>query len=268
MSTQKVKLSVEGASKVFRLRSGGTGAGSFLPVLRRVSFEVYENEIVTLVGESGCGKTTLLRSIQGLVRLDSGVIRVNGETVTAPDRNRGFVFQQANLLPWRTARQNIEFGLELQGIGRKDRVARAQELLELVGLGGAGNQYPHELSGGMQQRIGLARALAINPAILLMDEPFSALDAQTRELLQQELLRIREKTRTTVLFVTHDLDEAIYISNRVIVLAPKPGRIERIIDVPFPRSRPDLGTLRGEPEFRRIRSEIWNLIRHPESEAA
>jgi NitT/TauT family transport system ATP-binding protein len=209
-------------SKTFRVRGGGETPDHLLPVLRHISFDVAEGEIVSLIGESGCGKTTLLRIVQGLVRLDRGVIRVDGKPVTEPGRDRGFVFQQATLLPWRTARANVEFGLELQGLPASQRHQKAQELLELVGLGMAGEQFPHQLSGGMQQRVGLARALAIDPSILLMDEPFSALDAQTREVLQRELLRIQNETGKTILFVTHDLDEAIYLSNRVIVLGAKP----------------------------------------------
>ena len=262
MQSGRVKLSVEDVSKTFRVRGGRYAEDSLLPVLRHISFDVKEGEIVSLVGESGCGKTTLLRIVQGLVRLDAGNIRVDGAQVTAPGRDRGFVFQQASLLPWRSARQNIEFGLELQGVARGPRGDRAQALLKLVGLEAAGEQFPHQLSGGMQQRVGLARALAIDPAILLMDEPFSALDAQTREVLQRELLRIQAETGKTVLFVTHDLDEAIYLSNRVIVLGAKPGRIKMIIDIPFASPRPELPELRGDPRFQRIRSEMWALIRN------
>jgi NitT/TauT family transport system ATP-binding protein len=165
-------------------------------------------------------------------------------------------------LPWRSARQNVEFGLELQGVPAGERARRAQSLLKLVGLGHASDQYPHQLSGGMQQRIGLARALAIDPAILLMDEPFSALDAQTREVLQKELLRIHDETGKTTLFVTHDLDEAIYLSDRVVVLAAGPGRVKKIIDVPFVRPRPDLPELRRNPAFHEIRSAMADLIRN------
>lgn len=182
MANDSVKLSVRNVRKAFSLRAGiGSGKDDkdrLLQVLGNISFDVRQGEIVSLIGESGCGKTTLLRIIQGLIRLDSGSILVDGAAVKAPGRDRGFVFQQASLLPWRTARKNVEFGLELQGIPKAERTRRAAELLELIGLGHAAEQYPHELSGGMQQRIGLARALAIDPAILLMDEPFSALDAQ------------------------------------------------------------------------------------------
>jgi NitT/TauT family transport system ATP-binding protein len=268
---RKVKLAIQEVSKTFRVRGGAGQKASLLPVLRQLSFDVYENEVVSLIGESGCGKTTLLRIVQGLVRLDSGTILVDGKRVEGPGRDRGFVFQQATLLPWRTARQNIEFGLELQKVDRAARTRRARELLELVGLGAAGEQFPHQLSGGMQQRIGLARALAIDPAILLMDEPFSALDAQNREVLQQELLRIQRSTGKTILFVTHDLDEAIYLSDRIIVMGAKPGRIKRVIDVPFDRPRIELPQLRGDPVFQAMRAEIWDLIRNtpaPAREAA
>jgi NitT/TauT family transport system ATP-binding protein len=259
---RKVKLAIQEVSKTFRVRGSAGQKATLLPVLRQLSFDVYENEIVSLIGESGCGKTTLLRIVQGLVRLDSGTILVDGKQVEGPGRDRGFVFQQATLLPWRTARQNIEFGLELQHVDRAARARRARELLELVGLAAAGEQFPHQLSGGMQQRIGLARALAIDPAILLMDEPFSALDAQNREVLQQELLRIHRSTGKTILFVTHDLDEAIYLSDRIIVMGAKPGRIKRVIDVPFERPRIDLAQLRGNPVFQEMRAEIWDLIRN------
>jgi len=272
MRADSVKLSVRNVRKAFRLRAGLAGGQDgkdrLLQVLGNVSFDVGQGEIVSLIGESGCGKTTLLRIIQGLIHLDSGSILVDGTPVKSPGRDRGFVFQQASLLPWRTARQNIGFGLELQGIPKADRARRAMELLELVGLGQAADQYPHELSGGMQQRVGLARALAIDPAILLMDEPFSALDAQTREVLQIELMRIHEQVEKTTLFVTHDLDEAIYLSDRVVVLAAKPGRVKQILDVPFEHPRPELAELRIDPKFQEIRREMWSLIRVPGQVAA
>jgi NitT/TauT family transport system ATP-binding protein len=261
MTNNPIKLSVQNISKTFRLRGVGAGKESLLPVLRNISFDVRQGEIVSLIGESGCGKTTLLRIIQGLVRFDAGAVQVDGVSVTKPGRDRGFVFQHASLLPWRSARYNIEFGLELEGVAAAERAARAESLLKLVGLAHAGDQFPHQLSGGMQQRIGLARALAIDPAILLMDEPFSALDAQTREILQSELLRIHGATEKTTLFVTHDLDEAIYLSDRVVVLGAKPGRVKEIIDIPFPHPRPTLPELRAEPRFHEIRGVMWSLIR-------
>ena len=256
-----VKLTVEGVSKTFRIRGKDRDSSELLPVLRNISFDVKEGEIVSLIGASGCGKTTLLRIVQGLVRHDVGTIKVDGHAVAGPGRDRGFVFQQASLLPWRTARANVEFGLELQGISREARAQKADALLELVGLGHAGNQYPYELSGGMQQRVNLARALVMDPKILLMDEPFDALDAQTREVMQEELLGIWQKARKTILFVTHDLDEALYLSNRVVVLAAKPGRIRKIIDIPFASPRPELPELRGDTAFQHIRQEMWDLIR-------
>jgi NitT/TauT family transport system ATP-binding protein len=261
MENAAVKLSVRDVRKTFRVRGGSEVADGYLNVLGGVSFDVKQGEIVSLIGESGCGKTTLLRIVQGLIKLDSGSISVDGTPITKPGRDRGFVFQQASLLPWRTARQNIEFGLELMGLPKAQRLERANALLELVGLGHAAHQYPHQLSGGMQQRVGLARALAIDPAILLMDEPFSALDAQTREVLQSELLRIHGETGKTTLFVTHDLDEAIYLSDRIVVLAAKPGRVKKIITVPFAHPRPELPELRGDPVFQEIRADIWSLIR-------
>jgi NitT/TauT family transport system ATP-binding protein len=263
VAAEALKLSVREVSKSFRLRGGAASRDRLLNVLRGVSFDVRQGEIVSLIGESGCGKTTLLRIIQGLVRLDAGEVQVDGRAVSAPGRDRGFVFQQASLLPWRSALANVEFGLELQGVGKSERQQRAMALLELVGLAHAADQYPHQLSGGMQQRIGLARALAIDPAILLMDEPFSALDAQTREVLQHELMRIHEHTAKTTLFVTHDLDEALYLSDRVVVLAAKPGRVKHIIQVPFPHPRPELTELRADARFQEIRAQMWSLIRTP-----
>ena len=261
MAGSAQKLVVRDVTKSFHIRGRRGAQDRILNVLGGVSFDVAQGELVSIIGESGCGKTTLLRIIQGLIRLDSGSILVDGVPVSKPGRDRGFVFQHASLLPWRSARQNVEFGLELQGMPAKERTQRAQDLLELVGLSHATDQYPHQLSGGMQQRIGLARALAIDPAILLMDEPFSALDAQTREVLQDELVRIHDETAKTTLFVTHDLDEAIYLSDRVVILAARPGRVKQIIDIPFPHPRPELPELRSDPRFHEIRGAMASLIR-------
>ena len=261
MNNRPVKLAVRDVAKSFRIRGRRPSQDRILNVLGGVSFDVGQGELVSIIGESGCGKTTLLRIIQGLVHLDSGLILVDGVPVSKPGRDRGFVFQHASLLPWRSARHNVEFGLELQGIAPAERASRAESLLNLVGLAHAADQYPHQLSGGMQQRIGLARALAIDPAILLMDEPFSALDAQTREVLQDELLRIHAETEKTTLFVTHDLDEAIYLSDRVVVLAAKPGRVRQIVDIPFGYPRPALPDLRSDPVFHDLRTFMSSLIR-------
>lgn len=266
MPSENQKLSVRHVGKSFRIRGQHGSPDRMLNVLGDVSFDVKEGELVSLIGESGCGKTTLLRIVQGLIRLDTGSILVDDVPVTKPGRDRGFVFQQASLLPWRTALHNVEFGLELQSMPPKERSERARKLLELVGLGQAADRYPHQLSGGMQQRIGLARALAIDPAILLMDEPFSALDAQTREVLQLELLRIHAETKKTTLFVTHDLDEAIYLSDRIVVLAARPGRVKRILEIPFAYPRPALPEMRGDPLFQEIRGLIWSLISSSQTE--
>jgi NitT/TauT family transport system ATP-binding protein len=266
MAGEHVKLAVRHVNKSFRIRGRREAEDRILSVLGDVTFDVRQGEVVSLIGESGCGKTTLLKIIQGLIRMDGGIVLVDGVTVTRPGRDRGFVFQHASLLPWRNALHNVEFGLELQGIPAAERTQRARKLLGLVGLERAADQYPHQLSGGMQQRIGLARALAIDPAILLMDEPFSALDAQTREVLQAELLRIHAETAKTTLFVTHDLDEAIYLSDRVVVLAARPGRVVEEIDIRFAHPRPELPELRGNPVFQEIRAHIWSLIRSSEPE--
>jgi len=255
------RLAVNDVSKTYRVGRGDSGEAKLLPVLRHVSFEVRESEIVSIIGESGSGKTTLLRIVQGLLKADRGTVTVDGKVVTGPGYDRGIVFQQANLLPWRDARTNVEFGLELKGMSKTERKAKADEYLRLVGLGDFARSYPHELSGGMQQRIGLARALAIDPDILLMDEPFSALDAQTREVLQRELLRIQQLTRKTILFVTHDLDEAVYLSDRIVVMGARSTGVRDILDVPLARPRKDLTLLRGDPEFTALRDRIWHGIR-------
>jgi NitT/TauT family transport system ATP-binding protein len=263
---EQSSLSVEGVCKSYR--SSQAGPGRVLNVLRNVEFEVRPREIVAIVGESGCGKTTLLRIIQGLVGADRGTVSVNGRPVRGPGADRATVFQQANLLPWRTARKNVEFGLEVQGHDKAARASRARELLELVGLAGFENHYPHQLSGGMQQRIGVARALATDPDVLLMDEPFSALDAQTREVLQAELLAVLERTGKTIVFVTHDLDEAIFLSDRVVVMAARPGRVQAVIQVPFERPRPSLPELRALATFQELRQHIWSMIASKQVESA
>ncbi|MEV6522905.1 ABC transporter ATP-binding protein [Longispora sp. NPDC051575] len=228
--------------------------------LSDISLDIRAGEFVALVGPSGCGKSTLLDLLGGLSRPTGGQILIDGNPVTGPGLDRGVVFQQYALLPWRTALGNIEFGLEAKGIGRRERAERSRHFLDLVGLDGFGDRYPHELSGGMKQRVAIARSLAFDPEVLLMDEPFAALDAQTRESLQDELLRIWERTGKTIVFITHGIEEAVYLGQRVAVMTSRPGRIKRVVDIPLD-SRTSGGDLRADPEFVRLRHEIWELLR-------
>jgi NitT/TauT family transport system ATP-binding protein len=247
------KISLRGVGKVFSGRREVTA-------LDGITFDVHSGEFVVLVGPSGCGKSTLLDLLAGLVQPSSGEILVDGAPVTGPGLDRGIVFQQYALLPWRTAQANVEFGLEAKGVARRERPDRARHFLDLVGLSGFGDRYPHELSGGMKQRVAIARSLAFDPDVLLMDEPFAALDAQTREGLQDELLRIWEQTGKTVVFITHGIEEAVYLGQRVAVMTSRPGRIKQVIDIPL-GSRSAAEDLRSDPAFARYRHEIWSLLR-------
>jgi NitT/TauT family transport system ATP-binding protein len=231
-----------------------------------IDLDVARGEFVVLVGPSGCGKSTLLDLLGGLTTPSDGTILLDGEPVSGPGLDRGIVFQQYALLPWRTALGNIEFGLEATGVPRRERAERAKTFLDLVGLTGFENRHPHELSGGMKQRVAIARSLAYDPAVLLMDEPFAALDAQTRESLQDELLRIWERTGKTIVFITHSIDEAVYLGQRVAVLTSRPGRIKQVvpIDLGDRTAQPDL---RSSPEFARYRHQIWDLLHDEVSRA-
>lgn len=231
-----------------------------LTALDRVSLSVNDGEIVALTGLSGCGKTTLLRIIMGLEQATSGVVTVGDTVVTGCGYDRGLVFQHAELFPWRTALQNVEFGLEVKGMSKAERRRIAEEKLALVGLADAMDRRPNHLSGGMKQRVGLARALSIDPQVLLMDEPFGALDAQTREGLQLEVLRIHRETGKTIIFVTHDLDEAVLLANRVVLMSPNPGRVDKVFDIPITGPRDDLFAIRGLDEFAQMRYEIWRRL--------
>ncbi|MDE3077969.1 MAG: ABC transporter ATP-binding protein, partial [Chloroflexota bacterium] len=226
------------------------------------SLAVKEREFLTVLGPSGCGKTTLLRSIAGLVPLTGGEIMLDGALVTKPNPRLSMVFQTIGLVPWKTVRENVALGLELQVHHRLDAAQKleVEYFIELVGLKGFENYYPYQISGGMQQRVGLARALVRKPEVLLMDEPFGALDAQTRAILQDELLRLWGATGATVVFVTHDLDEAIYLSDRVALMSRRPGRLKLAIDVNLPRPRYEYD-VRAEPEFVRLRRLAWDNIR-------
>ena len=231
--------------------------------LDRVSFSVHDGEIVALIGPSGCGKTTALRVAMGLDASTSGRVTVDGREVKGCGYDRGMVFQHAELLPWLSAMQNVMFGLEMKGVRGGELRSTAEKYLDLVGLKDSQSRRPHQLSGGMKQRVGIARALAIDPKVLLMDEPFGALDAQTRESLQGELLDIHARTKKTVVFVTHDLDEAVLIADRIVVM--KRGRVTEIMNVPLGRPRPDLGVVRGTPEFAETRYKVWRALHDQET---
>jgi NitT/TauT family transport system ATP-binding protein len=235
---------------------------------RQLTLAAVRDEVLCVVGPSGCGKTTLLRCIGGLTGLSGGSLVVQGKPVTGPPAGVAIVFQHFGLLPWKTVYDNAAFGLAMAGMERSLIRERMAHYLELVGLDGFQGHYPYQLSGGMQQRVGLVRALAMNPAILLMDEPFAALDAQTREVLQEELLRLMQRPdeRKTMLFITHSIDEAILLGDRIAVLSARPGRVRELLDVPFARPR-DVAAVRADPRFAELREHIWNQLR-PEAAAA
>jgi NitT/TauT family transport system ATP-binding protein len=244
------KVEISGLSKWF----------GDLEALRQIDVAVEPGEFISVVGPSGCGKTTFLRMVAGLEPATSGTILIDGQPLRGPGNNRGFVFQNDSLLPWRTVLANALIGPEVAGkVGDRER-QRTLDLLKLVGLGGFENYYPRQLSGGMRQRVNLARALAIDPDVLLMDEPFASLDAQTREIMQTELLRIWEQGRKTVLFVTHQIDEAVFLSDRVLVFARRPGRLQENIEINLPRPRSL--ALKRTPQFIAYVDRIWTMIEH------
>jgi NitT/TauT family transport system ATP-binding protein len=223
-----------------------------------VSLDVREREFLALLGPSGCGKSTLLYLIGGFLPIEAGSIAVEGRPVTAPGPDRGIVFQNFALFPWKSVRDNILYGLERQGMARAQREERAQAFIDLVGLKGFEDSFPSQLSGGMKQRTALARTLAFDPQILLMDEPFGALDAQTRSLMQAELLGIWQRTPKTVIFVTHDVQEAVYLADRVAVMSARPGRIKTIVETRFDKG--DSGLFKSRPFLDKV-DELWNLVR-------
>src|SRR3989441_9793008 len=247
-------IAADGVSVTFR-------SANRAPVAALADFDlrVARGQFVSLVGPSGCGKSTFLNVVLGLGRPAAGEVLLDARRVDGPAPDRAMVFQEFGLLPWRTVEDNVELGLELRGMASAERRRRATELIQLVGLSGFERHYPHERSGGMKQPVGLARALATNPEILLMDEPFAALDAQTRDLMQAELLQIWERTRKTVLFVTHSIEEAAYLSDRVIVMTARPGRTKNILKVNLPRPRDY--EMRLSAEFNDIKADIWNTLK-------
>jgi len=227
--------------------------------LKELTLDVAKGEFVSLVGPSGCGKSTFLNVLLGLLKPDGGEIRLNGKQITGPGQERAMVFQEFGLLPWRTVLANVELGLELKGVQASVRRERAMELIKMAGLAGFASHYPHELSGGMKQRVGLARALVTDPEVLLMDEPFAALDAQTRDLMQMELLQIWDRTKKTVVFVTHSIEEAAYLSDRVIVISARPGRAKDVMKIALPRPRDY--EMRLSAEFNDIKARIWASLK-------
>jgi NitT/TauT family transport system ATP-binding protein len=228
---------------------------------RQLSLAIRSQEIMCIVGPSGCGKTTFLRCIAGLTEISSGSLLVNGKSVAGPPDGVAMVFQHFVLLPWKTVYQNAAFGLAMAGTPTARIHERVAHYLELVGLAGFEKHYPYQLSGGMQQRVGLVRALAMNPSVLLMDEPFAALDAQTREILQEELLHLMERPeeRKTMVFITHSIDEAILLGDRIAVMSARPGRIKEVLDIPFSRPR-DVDAMRADPRFAELRTHIWRQL--------
>lgn len=238
-----------------------------VPVLQDQSLHVQAGEFVALLGPSGCGKSTLLQIINGLIEPDDGQIWLDGKNITGTTGSgRGMVFQAGDLFPWRSALENVAFGLEVRGVPRTERLARARHYLELVGLGNFAHAWPHQLSGGMQQRVGIARAFCIQPELLLMDEPFGALDVQTRDILQDELLSIWTREPKMVLFVTHGIEEALYLADRILVYSRRPAHVLTEIVVPFGRPRRE--DMKLDPQFLELRREISDLLRHDATQGA
>jgi NitT/TauT family transport system ATP-binding protein len=247
------QIVIDGVSHMYR-----PARGREVLALDDVSLTIAPREFVALLGPSGCGKSTLLYLIGGFLPVERGSIEVEGKTVEAPGPDRGIVFQHFALFPWKTVRGNILYGLERQGMPKAEREKRAMDFIELVGLASFEDSYPSQLSGGMKQRTAIARTLAFDPTILLMDEPFGALDAQTRGLMQGELLRIWQRTPKTVIFVTHDVQEAVYLADRVAVMSARPGRIKTIIETRFDKNDPDI--FKNKFFVEKV-DEIWNLVR-------
>jgi NitT/TauT family transport system ATP-binding protein len=253
------KISFQKVAKTFSIQDAGAHEQCFTAI-EDITLDVQDGEFMVIVGPSGCGKSTLLDLLGGLTKPTRGQIKLDGAPIEGPALDRGIVFQQYALFPWRTALGNVEFGLEAKRVPHAQRRTIALEHLTLVGLSGFEHRYPHELSGGMKQRVAIARSLAYDPDVLMMDEPFAALDAQTRETLQSELLGIWQKSQKTILFITHGIDEAVFLGQRVAIMTSRPGRIKHIIDIP--RELRQVGQdVRSTPEFGRIRHEIWTLLR-------
>ena len=259
LQQREVILEVKGLGKTFDSHQGPVTA------LKDINFKTHRRELVCVIGPSGCGKSTLIRILAGLESHTSGEVLLDGQPVQGPGRDRGMVFQGYTLFPWLTVKKNVMFGLEMNNAGRNEAESQARQWLELVGLTKFADAYPHQLSGGMKQRVAIARALANQPRILLMDEPFGALDAQTRAKMQAHLLEIWKNIDITILFITHDLDEAIFLADRILVLKAHPGEVQELIEVPVPRPRSALQI--GSPEFQATKARLEALI-HPPADPA
>ncbi|MDR3354352.1 MAG: ABC transporter ATP-binding protein [Synergistaceae bacterium] len=257
------KIEMNNLSQVYYVKSGESSKKSVFYALKDFTLSVRDGEFVVVVGPSGCGKSTLLGILSGLFKANSGSIAIDGETVTGPALDRGFVMQNYALFPWRTVRKNVEFGLEIKKIPKRERLAISGTYIDMVGLSGFENRYPHELSGGMKQRVAIARALAYDPKVLLMDEPFAAVDAQTREKLQDELIRIWKKTSKTIIFVTHNIDEAVALADRVVVMTENPGTIKEIVPIDLPHPRVSVGAGVSE-SYSAFVKKIWGLLHNEE----
>ncbi|SLN09757.1 Bicarbonate transport ATP-binding protein CmpD [Roseivivax jejudonensis] len=244
-------IEVEGIHKIY---------GGSVTALENINLDFHRGALTSLLGPSGCGKTTLLKILAGLLQPTSGEVRVNGTPVTGPGPERAFVFQDFALMPWATVLRNAAYGLELRGVSLREREERARHYIDEVGLSGFEDKYPHELSGGMRQRVGLARALAVDADVLLMDEPFSAVDEQTRRKFQEDLIRLREIEKKTFLLVTHSIEEAVYLSDRIVLLSPRPGRVAQIVTPEIDRSG-DPDAIRRTPEYLDLIDEIWAGLR-------
>jgi len=254
----QAKIVARNIRQVYKIKdSDGSGVAEFVAI-KQFDLTVKQGEFLAIVGPSGCGKSTFLDMVAGLTKPNSGEIFIDGKLITGPALDRGIVLQGYALFPWRTVQKNVEFGLEIKKVPAKERQEISKRFIELVGLEKFADRYPHELSGGMKQRVAIARALAYDPEVLLMDEPFAALDAQTREILQEELLRIWETTKKTVIFVTHGIDEAVFLADRVAVMTANPGTLKEIVEIDLPRPRDN--SVRSSAEFGWFRHKIWELL--------
>ena len=264
LTDSESKIVLENISRIYQIKSNNGQRQKSFVALREINLKVRNGELISIVGPSGCGKSTLLDLIAGLARPNSGQIFIDGRLIKGPALDRGIVLQGYALFPWRTVIDNVGFGLEIKGVPKKERRQISQQFINLVGLQGFEERYPYELSGGMKQRVAIARALAYDPEVLLMDEPFAAVDAQTREALQDELLLIWEQTKKTIIFVTHSIEEAIYLADRVAVMTPNPGTIKDVLEIKLPRPRHS-SDLRSSAEFGWISHKVRSLLQNGDS---